>query len=61
MLVSHFMFPFKEDILNFWSSLQTVYIPKEWEEVNVVCISKAGKINHNTAKDYRPISLPVCI
>ncbi|WP_333765277.1 hypothetical protein, partial [Streptomyces sp. IBSBF 2390] len=33
------------------------YIPKSWRKVKVVFIPKAGKLNHSTAKDYRPISL----
>ena len=33
------------------------YIPKAWRDVRVVFIPKAGKVNHCTAKDYRPISL----
>lgn len=33
------------------------YVPTSWKEVKVVFIPKAGKINHCTAKDYRPISL----
>lgn len=41
----------------FMGSLASGYIPTEWREVRVVFIPKAGKINHNTAKDYRPISL----
>jgi hypothetical protein len=41
----------------FTCSLASGYIPTAWREVRVVFIPKAGKINHNTAKDYRPISL----
>ncbi|WP_443057095.1 RNA-directed DNA polymerase [Streptomyces sp. IBSBF 2390] len=33
------------------------YIPKSWRKVKVVFIPKSGKLNHSTAKDYRPISL----
>lgn len=33
------------------------YIPKNWRDVNVVFIPKAGKPSHSTAKDFRPISL----
>lgn len=41
----------------FQGCLATGYIPIEWREVRVVFIPKSGKPNHNTAKDYRPISL----
>lgn len=43
------------DILNF--CLENTYVPKSWREIKVVFIPKAGKIQHNTVKDYRPISL----
>ena len=33
------------------------YMPISWRRVKVVFIPKAGKVNHSTAKDYRPISL----
>ena len=33
------------------------YIPKQWREVRVVFIPKAGKTSHTTPKDFRPISL----
>jgi len=37
----------------FRGCLITGYVPKRWREV----IPKAGKINHCSPKDYRPISL----
>lgn len=39
------------------SCINLVYIPQAWREVKVVFIPKAGKTNHWTPKDYRPISL----
>ena len=44
-------------VVNFMSNLELGYIPNKWREVRVVFIPKAGKIIHNTAKDYRSISL----
>lgn len=41
----------------FSDCLRTGYTPSKWKEVRVVFIPKAGKPNHSTAKDYRPISL----
>lgn len=38
-------------------SISLGHTPEGWRKVNVVFIPKAGKINHNTAKDFRPISL----
>ena len=39
------------------SSISLGHIPKRWRDVNVVFIPKAGKINLDKAKDFRPISL----
>lgn len=39
------------------ASLQLGYIPKRWQEVNVVFIPKPGKDDYTTPKSFRPISL----
>lgn len=41
----------------FRKCLDLCIIPNAWKQVNVIFIPKVGKINHSTAKDYRPISL----
>lgn len=39
------------------ASFRLGHISIKWRKVNVVFIPKAGKMCHNTAKDFRPISL----
>lgn len=41
----------------FRSCINLGHIPDPWKSVRVVFIPKAGKVNHSTAKDHRPISL----
>lgn len=47
-----------EDLVDIYRfCLEFSYVPASWRNVKVVFIPKAGKIQHCTAKDYRPISL----
>ncbi len=41
----------------FRASLALSYIPKAWRKANVVFIPKAGKVNYNEVKAFRPITL----
>jgi len=41
----------------FQSILAVGELPTAWQETKVVFIPKAGKANHTTAKNFRPISL----
>lgn len=41
----------------FRACLEFEYVPQNWRKSKVVFIPKAGKIQHTTPKDFRPISL----
>lgn len=54
-VTSDIVVPLLTNILR--SCINLGFIPQAWREVRVIFIPKAGKSNHCTAKDFRPISL----